>query len=153
MNTPEPEERGARDGARTAQPRARAAGRAREARAVVPADAEEQPVFLSLEEEEEDFQLRAHTPLADEERLRVERVLDVMGMSPDEVALVGRLVLHEDVYTEAADLIALSDEVIENTGVAAPNDMSADDIATLDRLYSPPSGGNCNYVNDYQTIQ
>jgi len=33
------------------------------------------------------------------------------------------------------------------------NDMSLDDIATLDGLYSARPGGNCNYVDDYQTIQ
>jgi hypothetical protein len=78
-----------------------------------PAEADEPPVFLSLDEEEEDFQRRAHTPLPDDERLKVERVLDGMGMSPDEVALVGELVLHDDVYIEAADLIAVPDELVE----------------------------------------
>jgi hypothetical protein len=30
--------------------------------------------------------------------------------------------------------------------------MSADDIAVVDRLYSAQPGGNCNYINDFQTI-
>lgn len=32
------------------------------------------------------------------------------------------------------------------------NDMSADDIAVLDRLYSPQPGGSCAYVDAFQTI-
>jgi hypothetical protein len=94
-------------GVEAEDPRSMAAG------AEVPAHAEEQPVFLSLEEEEEEFQRLAHTPLSDGERLKVERVLGGMGMSPDDVALVGRLVLQDDVYTEAEELIAVPDELIE----------------------------------------
>jgi hypothetical protein len=67
--------------------------------------------FSSPEEIEADFQRKANTSLSDAERLKVERMLDRSGISPGDVAIVGRLVLDQHVYTDAEDLLALPDEL------------------------------------------
>lgn len=123
----------------------------------IPVDPEEPPARVSLEEEEAEFQRMAHTPLSDEERLKVERVLDATGVAPDEVAFVGELVLQRDVYTHSDELLALADAVVEKgriisriftstTGTPGP---AGSQLQVSPELYARMNNGTFQFYRPY----
>lgn len=67
--------------------------------------------FMSPEDEEAEFQRKANTSLSDAERLKIERMLDLGGISPKDVAIVGRLLLKGDIYTDTQELLSIPEEL------------------------------------------
>lgn len=70
-------------------------------------DATDAPVtVITPEETEAEFQRLVREPLSDDERLRVERVLQERNIDLDRATFVGRMVLIDDVYHYADDMLA-----------------------------------------------
>lgn len=111
-----------------------------------------------VEDAEAEFQRLAGSSLADAERLDLEHLFDQAGIQPGDVKLVGRLVLEEDVYTVADDVLALSDQlgVVEKgrvlgetfpTTVGTPGGLES----AASTIYARVSGGNFQFFRPYVT--
>lgn len=115
--------------------------------------------FPSPEEEEAEFQRKARTSLSDAERLRVEHLLNLRGISPGDAAIVGRLVFQDHVYTDAEDLLSLPDALdsavskgrvisgifSSTTGTPAPTPQQA----VASQLFARMSGANFQFFRPY----
>jgi len=52
----------------------------------------------------------------------------------------------------AATIMGLGCSQASGSSCTAPETLQADDIDTIDTLFSPQSAGSCNFVNDYELI-
>lgn len=129
--------------------------------AAVPVDPDSVAMMPSAEEEEAEFQRRAGTALSDEERLKVERILELGGEAPEDVTFVGRMLLRTDVYTDAEELLALPDALLDEglvqkgrvisriftTTTATPG--PTPQLPVLPELYARTQNGNFQFFRPY----
>ena len=74
-------------------------------------DAVDESNLFVVQDSEEEFQRLAGSSLTDSERLELEQFFAISAVAPSDVKFVGRLLLDEDVYTVADDLIERSREL------------------------------------------
>ena len=119
-------------------------------------DAVDESNLFVVQDSEEEFQRLAGSSLTDSERLELEQFFAISAVAPSDVKFVGRLLLDEDVYTVADDLIERSRELAVVQKGRVHGDTFTSTVGTpggieqaASTIYARTSGGNFQFFRPF----